>query len=132
MSLPSSPPKRFIQHRWLSAYDVAISTQRLLPAYKVLYYGFMDREDKALYKDPLRQLFANYKVSEKAQREIQSFHEDLSKKGISSQLFILGSVIAYLHYGNQRNVRFCTKLCYRAFDFSRNDAAGKRPEEEGG
>lgn len=39
MSIPGSAPKRFVRHRWLSAYDVAISTQRLLPAYKVLYYG---------------------------------------------------------------------------------------------
>lgn len=83
MGLHGSAPKRFIQHRWLSAYDVAIGTQRLLPAYKVLYYGFMGREDKALYKEPLSQLFANYKVSEKAQRQIQCFHEDLGKKGQS-------------------------------------------------
>ncbi|KAL0978791.1 hypothetical protein UPYG_G00175240 [Umbra pygmaea] len=83
MSIPGSAPKRFIQHRWLSAYDVAITTQRMLPAYKVLYYGFMDKEDKALYKDPLGQLFTNYKVSEKAQTQIGSFHEDLSKKGMT-------------------------------------------------
>ena len=80
MSIPYSAPKRFVHHRWLSAYDVAISTQRLLPAYKVLYYGFMDKEDKALYKDPLKQLFADYNVSEKAQIQVRYFHEDLRKK----------------------------------------------------
>lgn len=74
MSIPGSAPKRFVQHRWLSAYDVSISTQRLLPAYKILYYGFMDREDKALYKDSLQQPFADYKISEKAQTQIRSFH----------------------------------------------------------
>ena len=130
MSIPYSAPKRFVHHRWLSAYDVAISTQRLLSAYKVLYYGFMDKEDKALYKDPLKQLFADYNVSEKAQIQVRYFHEDLRKKGNSSQLFLLGSVIAYLHYGSQRIVSFCKELCY-AFDFSRHDAAGKRPEEKG-
>ncbi|KAJ8346614.1 hypothetical protein SKAU_G00280150 [Synaphobranchus kaupii] len=83
MSIPGSAPKRFVQHCWLSAYDVAISTQRLLPAYKVLYYVFMDKEDKGLYKDPLKQLFADYNVSEKAQTQIRSFHEDLSKKGMT-------------------------------------------------
>ncbi|CAM4597135.1 unnamed protein product [Leuciscus chuanchicus] len=45
MSIPGSVPKRFVQHHWLLAYDVAIGTQRLLPAYNILYYGFMDRED---------------------------------------------------------------------------------------
>ncbi|KAJ8381279.1 hypothetical protein SKAU_G00020570 [Synaphobranchus kaupii] len=49
-------------HQWAS-------DQRLLPAYKVLYYVFMDKEDKGLYKDPLKQLFADYNVSEKAQTD---------------------------------------------------------------
>lgn len=35
IGIPRSSPKRFIPHRWLSAYDVAIITQRLLPAFKV-------------------------------------------------------------------------------------------------
>lgn len=81
MNIPGSAPKRFIQHRWLSSYDVAISTQRLLPAYKVLYYGLMDKEDQAIYNEPLEQLFAQYNLSEKAQRQIRSFHHDLRKKG---------------------------------------------------
>ncbi|KAI9547193.1 hypothetical protein NQZ68_020014 [Dissostichus eleginoides] len=80
MGMPGSAPKRFVQHRWLSAYDYAISTQRQLPAYKVLYYCFMDKEDKALYKDPLKQLLANHNVNEKAQAEIQFFQEDLCRK----------------------------------------------------
>lgn len=81
MSIPGSAPKTFIQHCWLSSYDVAISTQWLLPAYKVLYYGLMDKEDKTIYKEPLEQLFAQYHVSERAQTQIVSFHEDLRKKG---------------------------------------------------
>ncbi|KAK1884599.1 Hydroxyneurosporene desaturase [Dissostichus eleginoides] len=83
MGMPGSAPKRFVQHRWLSAYDYAISTQRQLPAYKVLYYCFMDKEDKALYKDPLKQLLANHNVNEKAQAEIQFFQEDLCRKSAS-------------------------------------------------
>lgn len=83
LNIPGSTPKRFVQHRWLSAYDVGISTQTMLPAYKVLYFGFMDKEDKALYKEPLEQLYADHSVNEKAQRRIQSFHSDLSGKGNS-------------------------------------------------
>ena len=83
MSIPGSTPKRFVQHRWLSCYDVGLSTQTMLPAYKVLYFGFMDKEDKALYKEPWEQLYAAHHVSEKAQRHIQSFHKDLSGKGKS-------------------------------------------------
>ncbi|KAM3858858.1 NACHT, LRR and PYD domains-containing protein 14-like [Diretmus argenteus] len=82
MSIPGSAPKRLVQHRWLSAYDVAISTQRLLPAYKVLYYGFMDKEDKGLYKDTLKQLFADY-VSEKAQTQIFGPFTRIAAKKVS-------------------------------------------------
>lgn len=67
MHIPATNPQRFVQHRWLSAYNVSIATKRMLPAYKVLYYGFLSAEDKALYRDPLEALF--------------SLHGDLNKKG---------------------------------------------------
>ncbi|XP_042259679.1 uncharacterized protein LOC121891033 isoform X2 [Thunnus maccoyii] len=80
LKIPGSTPKGFVQQGWLSAYDVGIGTQTMLPACKVLYYGFMDEEDKALYKEPSEQLYANHSVNEKAQRRIQSFQSDLSRK----------------------------------------------------
>ncbi|KAJ4925581.1 hypothetical protein JOQ06_018307 [Pogonophryne albipinna] len=83
MDIPASNPKRFVSHHWLSAYDVGMQTKRLLPVYKVLYYGFMGKEDKALYQDPLQQLYEDYHVSEKAQRRITFVHQDLSKKGMT-------------------------------------------------
>ncbi|KAJ4940452.1 hypothetical protein JOQ06_026755 [Pogonophryne albipinna] len=83
MDIPASNPKRFVSHRRLSAYDVGMQTKRLLPVYKVLYYGFMGKEDKALYQDPLQQLYEDYHVSEKAQRRITFVHQDLSKKGMT-------------------------------------------------
>lgn len=82
MDIPATNPQRFIPHRWLSAYDVGMHTKRMLPVYKVLYFGFMGKEDKALYKDPLQQLYTDYHVSEKAQRRIAFLHQDLSKKGM--------------------------------------------------
>ncbi|CAL8275572.1 unnamed protein product [Arctogadus glacialis] len=82
MDIPATNPQRFIPHRWLSAYDVGMHTKRMLPVYKVLYFGFMGK-DKALYKDPLQQLYTDYHVSEKAQRRIAFLHQDLSKKGMT-------------------------------------------------
>ena len=81
MHIPATNPQRFVQHRWLSAYNVSIATKRMLPAYKVLYYGFLSAEDKALYRDPLEALFRQHNVSEKAQQRIFSLHGDLNKKG---------------------------------------------------
>lgn len=84
MSIPGATPKRFIPHRWLSTYDVGLSTQTMLPAYKFMFFGFMTAEDKALYKEPLEKLYEAHHVNEKAQTRIQAFHKDLSGKGKST------------------------------------------------
>ncbi|XP_060790878.1 uncharacterized protein LOC132894778 [Neoarius graeffei] len=99
MSIPGSTPKRFIPHRWLSSYDVGLSTQTMLPAYKVLFFGFMNAEDKALYKEPLEKLYDAHHVNEKAQRRIQTFHKDLNGKGMTQQ-------------GRDRKQRLVKKLCH--------------------
>ena len=44
-------------HWWLSAYDVGISTRQMLPAYMVLYFGFLSRADQTLYKDALEEIY---------------------------------------------------------------------------
>lgn len=81
MGIPASNPQRFLFHRWLSVYDVAISTHRLLPAFKALYLGFMNKGDQELYRDVLKELYSVHRVSAKAQTKIQPFHQELSKKG---------------------------------------------------
>ncbi|CAL8269959.1 unnamed protein product [Arctogadus glacialis] len=96
MDIPATNPQSFIPHRWLSAYDVGMHTKRMLPVYKVLYFGFMGKEDKALYKDPLQQLYTDYHVSEKAQRRIAFLHQDLSKKGMTESGKMRKSRVEYV------------------------------------
>lgn len=82
LNIPASSPQRgFVNHRWLSAYDASMSTYTMLPAYKVLYYGYLSTEDQKLYQDPLETLYTQYNVSEAAKSRIRSFHEDLKRKG---------------------------------------------------
>lgn len=82
MDISTTNPQRFVSHRWLSAYDVGMQTKRLLPIYRVLYFGFMRQEDRDLYKEVLEQLYKDHGVSEMSQRRIQEIHLDLSKKGM--------------------------------------------------
>lgn len=82
MDIPATNPQRFVSHRWLSAYDVGMQTRRMLPMYRVLYFGFMGQQDQDLYKEILEQLYRDHGVSEKSQRRIQEIHQDLSKKGM--------------------------------------------------
>ncbi|KAI9525188.1 hypothetical protein NQZ68_009396 [Dissostichus eleginoides] len=83
MGIPGTNPQRFTAHRWLSAYDVGISTRRMLPAYKVLYFGFLNRADQNLYMDILEEIYKDHGVGERAKARIQFFHQDLRKKGMT-------------------------------------------------
>ena len=69
--------------RWLSAYDLGISTCRMLPAYKVLYFGFLSQADQTLYEDVLQEIYKDHSVGEWAKARIQYFHQDLCKKGMT-------------------------------------------------
>lgn len=80
LEIPGTAPQRFISHRWLSAYDIALSTKRMLLAYKVLYFGFLKIGDRSLYKDELKEIFRNHHVNREARQTIKEIHEDLRRK----------------------------------------------------
>ena len=82
LNIPASNPQRgFVSHRWLSAYDSSMATYAMLPAYKVLYFGFLSSEEKDLYKEPLESIYTKYTVNPTARARIRTLHEDLNRKG---------------------------------------------------
>nr|XP_055069280.1 uncharacterized protein LOC129450264 [Misgurnus anguillicaudatus] len=83
LGIPATNPQRFVSHRWLSAYDVAINTKRMLPVFKVLYFGFMGKQDQELYNEILEDLYRDHGVSDKAQRRVRFIHQDLCKEGMT-------------------------------------------------
>ena len=80
MGIAYSKPHRFLAHRWLSSYDGAMGLKRMLPAYQVLYFGLLNKENKVVYANVLEELFAKYNVNEKSQAIIKTFHAVLNKK----------------------------------------------------
>lgn len=82
LDVPATNPPRFISHRWLSAYDVVLSIKRMLPALRILYYGFMKKQDQDVYKEVLQDMYREHEVSDQAQRRIELTHKDLCKKGM--------------------------------------------------
>ncbi|KAI4826460.1 hypothetical protein KUCAC02_029907 [Chaenocephalus aceratus] len=60
----SSPQRGFVPHRWLSAYDASMATHAMMPAYRVLYYGFLSTADKELYREPLELMYTKYHVNQ--------------------------------------------------------------------
>lgn len=53
----------------------------MLPAYKVLYFGFLSQADQTLYKEVLEEIYKDHSVGERAKATIKYFHQDLRRKG---------------------------------------------------
>ncbi|KAL6473249.1 hypothetical protein MHYP_G00194370 [Metynnis hypsauchen] len=98
LNLPVSSPQRgFVNHRWLSAYDASMATHAMMPAYQVLYYGFLSTADKELYKEPLESIFTKHNVNQTARARGEVVQDKLAKKGMTPQ-------------GRERKKRICQKL----------------------
>lgn len=82
LSVPASSPQRgFVSHRWLSAYDTSMATHAMMPANKVLYFGYLTSDDKELYREPLQLIYTQYHVNQAARARIEAIHEDINQKG---------------------------------------------------
>lgn len=88
LNLPASSPQRgFVNHRWLSAYDASMATHAMMPAYRVLYYGFLSTADKELYKEPLESILTKHNVNQTARARVKVIQDKLDKKGDESWCF---------------------------------------------
>ena len=56
LSIPYSMPAARVDHRWLSSYDAAVTDEPMLPALTLLYYAWLCKEDKIVYKDIVQEL----------------------------------------------------------------------------
>ncbi len=82
LNLPASSPQRgFVPHRWLSAYNASMATHAMMPAYKVLHYGYLSIADKELYREPLELMYTKYNVNQAARARIKVVQEELIRKG---------------------------------------------------
>ena len=55
-STPYSMPAARVDHRWLSSYDDAVTDEPTLPKLTLLYYAWLSKEDKIVYKDIVQEL----------------------------------------------------------------------------
>ena len=53
LGIKYTTPERFLEQRWLSVYDVSLSTEILMDAYIVCYHSFLSKEDKTVYTEIL-------------------------------------------------------------------------------
>ena len=77
-------PERFVNHRWLSAYDTAVSTCRLWDAYQVFYYGFLlIREDQRTYYDTVLAILRKHNVNDNGRTRIKDIWKFLRAKNLT-------------------------------------------------
>ena len=92
-------PQRFVPHRWLSAYDVSIETLRMWDAYTLFYYAFLQKQDKADYKDVIKAILDKNEVSEPARHQLKEVWTELESKSKR-----------FTEDGKQRKIRICKKV----------------------
>ncbi|GFR99492.1 hypothetical protein ElyMa_001046400 [Elysia marginata] len=68
---------RFVPHRWLSAYDIALATLRLYDVYRLFYFPFVD--NMSTYRKEI-QAIMNKLPTTKPQLRVQSIFEILKLK----------------------------------------------------
>ena len=74
-------PERFINHRFLSAYKLAVNTQRLLDAYTIFYFSIIkDKKAVEKYRPYYQEVIRRKNVSEKSLEQLQSYKLKLSKR----------------------------------------------------
>ena len=101
LNISFTVPERFISHRWLSCYDCALSSLRLWDAYQVFYFGFMTKEDMALYHSEMIAIFRKHDVSLAAKERLKQIWKLNGSKNMTND-------------GKKRKKRIISKVIFQA------------------
>ena len=73
--------ERFLSHRFLSEYQLALDTQRLLHTYTIFYFSFVkDKKEAETYRPIYQEVFRRKNVSAESLEQLQSFKVKLSMR----------------------------------------------------
>ena len=113
LSFPYLIPPQSIPHRWLSAYDCTNKILQLVDALYVLYYSWVPKADRHLYKDELNALYTKHSVTEISRKRLAKIQKtfqvkSLTEKGKEHKLHLVEKLI------EQREKLFvdCQPLCF--------------------
>ena len=70
----------FIATRWLSVYDVTLSTMYMFDLYAIFCFSFLRKEDKKLYKSILNTIYSHHKLSDEVKTRIGAHQNELKWK----------------------------------------------------
>ena len=81
LNIKYTMPERFLSHRFLSAYQLALDTERLLDTYTIFYFSFVkDKKEAETYRPIYQDVLRSKNVSAESLEQFQSFKVELSKR----------------------------------------------------
>ena len=98
-----TPPQR-ISHRWLAAYDCTNKILPMVGALYVLYYSWVPKVDRHLYKDELNVLYTKHSVTEISRKRLAEIQKVLQEKSLTEK-------------GKERKLRLVEKLIEQSENF---------------
>ena len=78
-------PEMFVSTRWLTVYDISISTIYMFDVYVVLYFSFLNKQDKKLYQSRFNGIYSRHEISEESKARIEASQNVLSKKRLTKE-----------------------------------------------
>ena len=70
------PPER-VPHRWLSLFDVLLVDNVMFGALRLIYYSWLSKGDKVLYKDDVKEIMKKFEISKEGKASIRAIQETL-------------------------------------------------------
>lgn len=95
LSLPYHMPPGYVEHRWLSILTAADVDAEMMDAFTLMYYGWVEKEDKEVYKDEVDVLMNN--SSDQSRDKVRYIQKECSKKSLTEK-------------GRERKKRIVVKL----------------------
>ena len=76
-------PQMYASTRWLSIYEITISTIYMFDVFVVFYLAFLSTEDHSLFKSKLDAIYSLRKVPNETKKTIQKHQTFLTKKKLT-------------------------------------------------
>ena len=83
LNLKFTMPEQFVPHRWLSAYDLSLSTLRLLEPLYLFYFSFLSAADKLIYQEIQEEILTSKSVSPDAKKLLKNVQSTVSQKNMT-------------------------------------------------
>ncbi|XP_060782423.1 uncharacterized protein LOC132889689 [Neoarius graeffei] len=83
LGISHTNPEHFVNHRWLSVYDLSVSTLRIIDVLQIFYFGFIPQGSQQDYRGILIDIYRKYNVSIEARERIREVIDTVKEKKLT-------------------------------------------------